>query len=459
MKGKSRAWRRLLPVSVSILLVAVISSLWNRIFVRLNVETSLQSHALDNFLARREAISPVNKSLKPASPQYLLQTPTNHSCDGYKGILHIQSGDKGAAAAKVFFQYVINQLIYAEIHGLLPWIHLNNVSQYVYDPLVHGGVNTTLKVKSGMEIGWDKLQAGEPYHVYPGPPYLASGQGHLTSNKYTVNGNGVWESYFEPVSDFRKGDASCQSKPVVSMTYAHLMPGIHFYAPWAVRSWQTKLIPPQLRAVNQTQHEWFYPMRIRAHDIVQKYFIFQPHIVQAVNRILPKNETCLAIHIRRTDKAGVDRRRIRLAEFLPYAKEFLDKGGNTIYVATDAQNVISKMREKWEIQQHVKTQGDDSVVRSNSIKSVFKIGEHHRTNTEVLTDILAMSTCQFLIHGYSAVSESAIYLNLDLHNHSVNLEDPSHMNVEDFGALVQRVLEERNGKEAQRKLKERNKTG
>jgi hypothetical protein len=33
------------------------------------------------------------------------------------------------------------------------------------------------------------------------------------------------------------------------------------------------------------------------------------------------------------------------------------------------------------------------------------------------------------------------------------------MSVEDFGALVQRVLEERNGKEAKRKLKERNKTG
>lgn len=56
-------------------------------------------------------------------------------------------------------------------------------------------------------------------------------------------------------------------------------------------------------------------------------------------------------------------------------------------------------------------QGDDSVVQLNSIKSVFKIGEHHHTNMEVLTNILAKLTCQFLIHGYSAISESAIYLN------------------------------------------------
>jgi hypothetical protein len=121
------------------------------------------------------------------------------------------------------------------------------------------------------------------------------------------------------------------------------------------------------------------------------------------------------------------------------------------YLAMDAQNVISKMRGKWEIEAHVKTQGDDLVVRSNSGKSVFKIGEHHQTNTEVLTDVLAMSKCQFLIHGYSAVSELAIYLNLDLHNQSVNLEDPNHMNVEEFGALVQRVLEERNETHVKRK--------
>jgi hypothetical protein len=36
------------------------------------------------------------------------------------------------------------------------------------------------------------------------------------------------------------------------------------------------------------------------------------------------------------------------------------------YLATDAQNVISKMREKWEIEAHVKTQGDDSVVLTMS---------------------------------------------------------------------------------------------
>jgi hypothetical protein len=438
---------RLLLVT-PVLLITTISIVWSGLVIRNNAEPGLHNH-LDEFFGQQEAM---NKTAKPASPHYLLEKPTNHSCDGFKGILHIQSGDKNAAAAKVFFQYVINQLIYAEIHGLLPWIHLNNVSQYVYDPIVHGGVNTTVKVKSGMEIGWDTLQGGAPYNVYPGPPYLGSRRDHLTSDRYGVSGNGVWESYFEPVSDFRKGDTSCHSKPVVSMTYTHLIPGIHFYAPWAVRSWQTKLIPPQLRtAVNQTQLEWFQPMRIRANSIVKKYFRFQPYIVQVVNRILPRNETCLAMHIRRTDKAGVDRQRIRLAEFLPYAQAFLEKGGNTIYLATDAQNVISKMRGKWEIEAHVKTQGDDSVVRSNSGKSVFKIGEHHRTNTEVLTDVLAMSKCQFLIHGYSAVSESAIYLNLDLHNRSVNLEDPNHMNVEEFGALVQRVLEERNEKHAKRK--------
>jgi len=150
-----------------------------------------------------------------------------------------------------------------------------------------------------------------------------------------------------------------------------------------------------------------------------------------VDRILPNSTTCLALHVCHSDKAGFSRSQIRLAEFLPYAKAFLENGGDTIYLAT--QNVIVKDREKFsDIQQHVETQGDYSIVRSKSQKPVYKLGDHDRVNTEVLTDILALSKRQYLVHGFSAVSESAIYLNLNLHNHSVNLEDPNHMSVEDL---------------------------
>jgi hypothetical protein len=66
--------------------------------------------------------------------------------------------------------------------------------------------------------------------------------------------------------------------------------------------------------------------------------------------------------------------------------------------------------------------------------------KHHRTNSETLVDILAMSKCQMMLHGSSAVSEAATYLNIDLHNHSVNWEDPNRMNSVEFENLARQLL-------------------
>ena len=44
-----------------------------------------------------------------------------------------------------------------------------------------------------------------------------------------------------------------------------------------------------------------------------------------------------------------------------------------------------------------------------------------------------------MLHGYSTVSEAAIYLNPTLHNNSVNLEDPNRMSPNDFEMLVRYV--------------------
>ena len=57
-----------------------------------------------------------------------------------------------------------------------------------------------------------------------------------------------------------------------------------------------------------------------------------------------------------------------------------------------------------------------------------------------MVEILALSKCQFLIHGLSAVSESSIWINVDLHYTSVNLEDSDHLDPSRFGSLVEKVL-------------------
>jgi hypothetical protein len=72
----------------------------------------------------------------------------------------------------------------------------------------------------------------------------------------------------------------------------------------------------------------------------------------------------LNLNIYLPNEDGFSRREIQLAEFLPYAKAFLQNGGSAIYLAMDAQNVVQKVQEKWDdIQQHLKTQRDS--VRKN----------------------------------------------------------------------------------------------
>ena len=151
------------------------------------------------------------------------------------------------------------------------------------------------------------------------------------------------------------------------------------------------------------------------------------------------------MHIRHSDKAGVNRHKIKDAEFIPYVQAYFDNGGDKVYVATDSSVVLEYVvsRDRWrglKMKHRMIAQAD--IVRSAVRKPVFKQGAHHRTNTEVLVEILAMSRCQFLLHGFSAVSEATHYLNPGLHNRSVDLEDETHMSADDFGALVRRVLED-----------------
>ncbi|KAL7579773.1 hypothetical protein ACA910_021909 [Epithemia clementina (nom. ined.)] len=67
---------------------------------------------------------------------------------------------------------------------------------------------------------------------------------------------------------------------------------------------------------------------------------------------------------------------------------------------------------------------------------------HHRVNGEALVDVLAMSKCQFLLHTSTTQAEAAIYLNLNLHNNSVNLDDPDRISPSKFGVMVKQLVYE-----------------
>ena len=371
-------------------------------------------------------------------------------CSSYRGVLRIPGGDRGGAAGTIFFQYVINQLIYAEMSNLIPFIHFNNVSQHVWDDNVHGHGSVSIVVGGSMHIpptvaAFKRNTTG----VWPNLAEYKQNNKDGRRQKVTFPGTGVWKHYFQPVSVYDPNDPSCQALPLATMDNDMLSPSMQFFAPWAVRSWVYSHLPPYLtpaaHPTDPTPRGWFGRQRRRAQRILERYYRFQPHIVEQAEALVPKGTSCLAMHIRHSDKAGVNRHKIKDAEFIPYVQAYFDNGGDKVYVATDSSVVLEYVvsRDRWrglKMKHRMIAQAD--IVRSAVRKPVFKQGAHHRTNTEVLVEILAMSRCQFLLHGFSAVSEATHYLNPGLHNRSVDLEDETHMSADDFGALVRRVLED-----------------
>lgn len=363
------------------------------------------------------------------------------ACDGYDGIYHIEKGDIGGAAGTVFFQFVIGQIIWAEEYNFKPWVYLNNVSHVIYDPVVHGNKpGVDVKMMKGKKISYIQRPNGHRRDYKPGPPIGDAKD--LKPHHYHFDGDGVWNNYFEPVSDFAPGDKSCENKPLVTMDLYLVTPGVHGFS-GAPKAWRYEYLPDYITKPHIPLNDWLAPQRHKAHDVLRRYIHFVPHIkekAEAVNPYCSLENSCLGIHIRHSDKAA-GRRVLGTDEFLPYVQEFLAAGGKWVYLATDSHQVVDHIKRRWpkNVLERVRSMGDD-IVRSNNLEAVFDIGSHHRTNEEILIEILALSKCQFLIHGLSAVTESSIWINIDLHYTSVNLEDPQHPDQHFFGYLVGKVL-------------------
>jgi hypothetical protein len=415
------------------------------------------------------------------SASQLLETKRiEDPCHGYDGILLIQQGDRYGAAATIFFLFVLNQLLYADRFNLLPWIHLNDYSQWVYDPIVHGrnGNSSTLqkfKFLGGMQPVEETLfdPSTNRTFVYPGRPVKRRRHARQRPKSVTVEGTGVWNSYFSPVSPFHSADlvtpssvasksSSCHNKPLVTLPPAMILPALHIHCPWSVRAWRYGGLPAILQDQGVTLHDWLGRHRRQGAAVVSKYYQWQPALKQAADRANPAvahsshegqpdqqpppRRECLALHVRHSDK-GNRRRRIPLESFLPFVEAYVELTvGGSVYLATDSSSVLEQVQQTWPktIVERLRTQGarkngEHTMVRSPNSTAVFKLGQHDQTNFQVLTDIAAMSHCQFLLHGLSAVSEAVHYLNPSLHEQSVNLEDPQHMLVSDFRELVQLV--------------------
>ena len=342
-------------------------------------------------------------------------------CSGYRGILHIQHGDPWAAGTAVFFMYIVNYLQYAEAYHLMPWIHLDHVSERIYDEKVHGTApSRSFPVPSLMKVthGCGEDQICKPRRM--GRP-----------RNITVHGNGVWDSYFYPVSSFTL-DNPCY---LPYLTFTEEDEGrMHYGWVRSVRAWHyIESVRP--RPKRGHLHEWYGDMRVRGARIVQKYFKPKPWLAAAIEKANPSDK-CMSMHVRFTDKSG-DREIIGVDEYRPYAIAYAGSvPDGSIYLASDSSKTLQEISETWpqDVVERIITQ--PSVLHSNNETGVFDIGQHHRTNTDVLTDVYAMAKCSSFLHGHSSVSESVVFINLNLHNCSVDLEDPKRPTVEEFRNMV-----------------------
>ena len=376
-----------------------------------------------------------------------------HPCSKYHGLLHISSGDRDASSATLFYQYVLNQLIYAEQHNLLPYIHLDDVSYNVYDPAIHE-VKPDDHITSFMSSAVWKVTTLK--NGSPGPPECCSeGQTNVTLITLPKT-DGIWNHYFSPTNeqmDFDPTHPTCQALPYIKLSESDLVPSMRNNAPWAVHSWAYNDLSPFIKPIPNAQedplpshlHQWYTPQRKKASEIVKKYFNAHPNIQEQALQLVPQNTQCLSVHIRHSDKAD-GRERIPVSTFFPYLRAYLEEiPFGKIYLATDSPIVIEDIAQHWTqisptkpIQDILMYQSD--ILRSGTTEAVFASSNwfrHHEVNSQVLVDIHAMSRCQYFVHGFSAVSEAVHYMAYpSLNSQSVDLEDIVHESPESFKTLV-----------------------
>eukprot|EP01062_Namystynia_karyoxenos_P015866 TRINITY_DN15793_c1_g1_i2.p1 TRINITY_DN15793_c1_g1~~TRINITY_DN15793_c1_g1_i2.p1 ORF type:complete len:591 (+),score=68.73 TRINITY_DN15793_c1_g1_i2:72-1775(+) len=197
------------------------------------------------------------------------------------GVLRIRSGDGPAAFATTFFEYLVNQLVFAERWNLSPWLD--------FDPRV-------------------ATRVADP------PPAPRN----------------AWLAFLQPIGPYRPG-LRCGGAPwdgtVVTLGYRYMHRFLHVSEQWAVRGWPYDGSPEwvsRYRAdrLSAWDPEYYGAKRRLGARVVRDYFRWRPQVkaraAAAWAELFPRPAAVLGMHFRGTDK-GNGRRQVTPSEFLPYA--------------------------------------------------------------------------------------------------------------------------------------------
>lgn len=107
------------------------------------------------------------------------------------------------------------------MHNLMPFVHFDVGTGQIYDAHVHDAPPTVFQMIKGLEIHSVGRQDGPP-----GRPNLDPNLYRFKEKEDVVLlGNGIWGTYFEPISDFDYMDESCTSKPLFEFSHSQIFPG------------------------------------------------------------------------------------------------------------------------------------------------------------------------------------------------------------------------------------------
>lgn len=221
----------------------------------------------------------------------------------------------------------------------------------VYDKSVHW--NASFVMMGGVAASQIEFNR----HKCPGKPEQVPGE-ELKETLFAATGtNGVWNSHFEPVSDFvPRNDPSCQGKPLIHLSDSGLLE-LNAHAPWVVIPCPS-MMPSFKFQMAQTAassvHDWCANRQQKGHEMVKKHCQFRPQCLEQAEKVNPTNNNdntskpCLAMHVRHSDKEDVKgRETIPTDNFFPCASVFFqESNGNTIYLATDSMLVLEQVG-KW----------------------------------------------------------------------------------------------------------------
>ena len=169
-------------------------------------------------------------------------------------------------------------------------------------------------------------------------------------------------------------------------------------------------------------HRWYYENRVLAGRVLREHVGIRGEILRelrlARQALIPPGEFVLGCHMRGTDKsATIGGRKILPEEYFPWIDRFVEEKDARIFLATDDPHFVVLLKQRF---------GErvvcNRVQRDQRNAFLIDEGSPYAKGLEVLLDCFMLSKCDFLRKSSSAVSEFALFFNLDLHDRSFNLQ-------------------------------------